>query len=76
MSYGFNSNSYQVLKTCKYRDVFRKKSIELSIGDIVGSAIANAIIVTETEQESTYDLEGQAYIDKMVELRYIDLVTP
>ena len=74
MSYGFNSNTYEVIRGTEYREVFRKESIQLNSGDLIGSAIANAIIVDEEDQEATFNLEGQDYIDKMVELKYISLV--
>lgn len=74
MSYGFNDNTYEVIRGTAYREVFRKESVQLNSGDLIGSAIANAIIVDEEDQESTFNLEGQDYIDKMVELKYISLV--
>ncbi len=73
MSYGFNNNTYEVLRSTAYRDVFNRKSINLSAGDQVGSAIVNAIIVDKEDQEATYDLEGQNYIDLMVSLSYVKL---
>ena len=74
MSYGFNNNTYEVLRAVEYRDVFRKRSTQLSAGQQIGSALVNAIIVDEEDQESTYDLEGQSYIDKMVELNYVKIL--
>lgn len=74
MAYGFNDNTYKVLRPVQYREVFKKESIDLPSGELIGSAIANAIIVDEEDQEATFDLEGQSYIDKMVELKYVELV--
>lgn len=74
MGYGFNNNTYEVLRPTAYREVFKKKSIALAAGDQIGSAIVNAIIVDTEDQEATYDLEGQSYIDKMVELSYVKII--
>lgn len=74
MSYGFNNNIYEVVNATEYRDVFAKKTIQLSKGQCVGSAIVNAIIVIEADREATQNLEGQSYIDQMVELNYVKLI--
>lgn len=74
MGSGFNSNTYKVLRRVCYREVFKRASIQLEIDDPIGSSIANAIIVEKADRDLTYGLEGQSYIDKMVELGYIALI--
>lgn len=74
MSYGFNNNTYKVIKRVKFRDVFERQSCQLEVDEEIGSAIANAIIVTEEERSEVVGLEGNPYIDKMVELGYIEEV--
>lgn len=73
MGYGFNDNTYTVLKRCEYRDVFLQVNCQLNRGEDVGSAIANAIIVTDSDRAAVRGLEGNPYIDKVIELGYIEL---
>lgn len=73
MGAGFNSNTYRVLKSGCWRDVFERRNKNLKKDELIGSAIANAIIVEKADREEVYGLEGQSYIDKMVELGYIAL---
>lgn len=74
MGSGVNSNTYKVLRSTCYRDVFSRSSIGLASDDLIGSSIANAIIVDTVDRSKVIGLEGQTYIDKMVEIGYIALV--
>lgn len=71
MAYGFNSNTYTVLKDIWFRDTFSKQTFKASKGTLIGSAIVNQIIVDDIDRAAVKGLEGQPYIDKMVELKYV-----
>jgi len=73
MSSGFNNNTYVTLKKIKYRDVYSRVTCDLSSDIEIGSSIANSIIVDVRDREEVYGLEGQDYINQMVELKYIKL---
>ena len=71
MSEGFNNNSYKVLVPINFYDIFNKQECPLVPGAIVGSAVVNQLIVGAIG--SGID-NGQPYIDKMVELGYVEVV--
>ena len=75
MPYGFNDNTYTTLRSLLYRDVFRRCTVHVPPGTDLGSALTNAIIVDEADRPEVQGLEGDPYIDKMIELKYVELKT-
>lgn len=71
MSYGFNSDTYIVLKNVRYYDSFQRITKPLHRGDRIGSGVCNQIII----DEDTYGIaNGQSYINQLVLLGYVSVV--
>jgi len=76
MSLSYNDNTYEVLKRCKWNDMIFEEHKSVEPGDSLGSFAVNNIIITkQSEVDQVIELDGDDYIDMMVSLGYVKVVT-
>lgn len=74
MSWTYNDNTYVVLKRCQWWSIMDEEKIDISEGDEIGSFAANNIIIrNQSELDVVQELDGNEYIQAMINLGYIKL---